>query len=105
MIRTICVTWINSLSKKHANWKATSSWRTGTSAFSLASKDKVFVFFQQVANLFLFGIFVKLLGGRWEREEAEVVQTRFWHAGEVNCKYNKDFNGTHQVNVFLPESK
>lgn len=68
MIRPICATWINTVSKKHANRKATGSWRAGTGAVAVASKDKVFVFFQQVASLFLFAILVKLLGGRWERE-------------------------------------
>lgn len=66
MIRPICATWINSVSKKHAKWKATSSWQTGTSTFSLASKDRVFMFFQQVANLFF-----EILWSCWEEDEKE----------------------------------
>lgn len=104
MIRPICATWINSVSKKYANWKATSSWQTGTSTFPLPSKDRVFVFFQEVASLF-FEILVKLLGGRWETEEAEGVQTCLKHADEVNCIYNNYFSGIRQVNVSSPEPK
>lgn len=40
-----------------------------------------------------------------EREEAGGVQTHFLaKAGEVNCKYSKDFNRLQQVNVVLPET-
>lgn len=98
MIRPICATWLNSVNKKHWNWKATNSWRAGISAVSQASKDILCVLSVSCQSF--------LVWNSWEVVGREMRERERGSWGCANSFFGKQMKSTaNRARISIDSSK